>query len=54
MLKSELYKVTLWTIVKNLLLQLDCDASDYAISVVLSQNGRLVAFISRSLQANER
>ena len=52
-LKSELCKATLWTIVENLPLQLDCDASDYVISAVLSQNERPVAFMSRSLLANK-
>ena len=54
MLKSELCKATLWAIVENLPFHLDCDASDYAISAVLIQNGRPVAFISRSRQVNER
>ena len=53
-LKSEQCKVTLWAIVENLPLQLDCDASDYAISAVLSQNRRPIVFMSRSLQASER
>ena len=53
-LKSEQCKVTLWAIDENLTLQLDCDDLDYTISAVLSQNGRPVAFMSRSLQASER
>ena len=38
MLKSELCKATLWSIVKNLPPQLGCDTSDYAISAVPSHN----------------
>ena len=53
-LKSELCEATLWTIDENLPLQLESDASDYAISAVLSQSGRPVAFMSRSLQASEK
>ena len=53
-LKSKLCKATLWAIVGNLPLQLDCDASAYAISAVLSQIRRPVVFMSRSLQASER
>ena len=54
MQKYGLCKATLWAIVGNLLLQLDCDSLDYAISAELCQNGRPVAFMSKSLQASER
>lgn len=36
-----------------LLIKVDCDASEVAISVVLDQFGRPVAFMSRTLQESE-
>lgn len=53
-LKLELCRATLWDIDKNLPLQLDCDASDYSVSAILSQNRRPIAFMPRSLHANEK
>lgn len=53
-LKSELCRATLWAIDENLTLQLDCDVLNYAVSAVLSQNERSIAFMSRSLHASEK
>ena len=52
-LKKEIAKAALLSIDKNLPFAVECDASDEAISASLKQNGRLVAFMSRSFQKGE-
>ncbi|QQP40012.1 Uncharacterized protein FKW44_013906, partial [Caligus rogercresseyi] len=54
LLKEELNYASLKSIDEKLPFRVECDASNYAISGILSQGGRPVAFMSRSLQASER
>ena len=53
-LKSELADATLASVDKNAPFTLETDASDVAVSTVLQQNGRSVAFWSRTLNLNEK
>ena len=53
-LKSELADATLASVDENAPFTLETDASDVAISAVLQQNGRPVAFWSRTLNSNEK
>ena len=52
-LKFKLAKVSLRVINENLSFVIETDASDVAVSATLNQNGRLVAFYSRSLSKTE-
>ena len=52
-LKDELRSATLGAIDESVPFVVECDASDYAISGTLNQNGRPVAFMSRSLNKSE-
>ena len=53
-LKKELLKAMLYSIDENKPFVVECDASDVAISATLNQDGRPVAFMSRTLQGGER
>nr|VZI48276.1 unnamed protein product [Spirometra erinaceieuropaei] len=53
-LKEELAKATVATVRYDTPLVVETDASDVAIAATLNQNGRPVAFFSRSLSPNER
>ena len=53
-LKDDLAKASLGTIRDDLAFEVESDASDYAIATILSQGGRPVAFMSRSLNKCER
>ena len=53
-LKSELADATLASVDENAPFTLETDASDVAVSAVLQQNGRPVAFWSRTLNSNKK
>jgi len=53
-LKNELARVALFPIDEDIPFVVECDASDVAISASLNQNGRPVAFMSKTLSATER
>ena len=53
-LKSELADATLASVDEIALLTLQTNASDVAVSAVLQQNGRPVAFWSRTLNSNKK
>ena len=53
-LKRELADATLSSVDENAPFTLETDASDVAVSAVLQQNGRPVAFWSRTLNSNEK
>lgn len=52
-LKEHLLTATLRSIDEDLPFVVECDASDVAVSAVLNQGGRPVAFMSRTLQGGE-
>ena len=53
-LKEEIAAATLVTPVKGTQLEVETDASDYAIAATLNQAGRPVAFFSRTLDTSEQ
>ena len=52
-LKESIASATLQAIDESVPFTVECDASDVAVSATLNQNGRPVAFMSRSLQGSE-
>ena len=52
-IKSAIANATLKAIDEDQLFTVECDASEVAVSATLNQNGRPVAFMSRTLQAGE-
>ena len=53
-LKSDIAKATIQAIDDSALFQIETDASDHAIAGILTQNGRPVAFFSRTLNHSEQ
>ena len=54
LLKHDLASASLTCIREDMPFEIESDASDYAIGAILSQGGRPVAFMSRTLNACER
>ena len=52
-LKNEVAKSVLWSVNENLKFTVETDASDEAMAATLNQNGRPVAFFSRSFKGSE-
>ena len=52
-MKKELETATLHSIDENLPFVVECDVTEVTISATLNQGGRLVAFMSRTLQSSE-
>ena len=52
-LKEEIAAATLMTPIEGVQLEVETDASDYAIAASLNQAGRPVAFFSRTLNKSE-
>ena len=53
LLKQELESAALHSIDESKPFVVECDASEFAVSATLNQNGRPVAFMSRTLQGSE-
>ena len=53
LLKKELKEATLHSVDENLSFEVECDASDVTVSVVLNQDGRPVVFMSRTLKGSK-
>ena len=53
-LKQELLQASLGSIREDVTFEVECDASDYAVAAILSQGGRPVAYMSRTLSKCEQ
>ena len=53
LLKKELMDATIYSVDENLPFLVECDTTEVAISAILNQGGRPVAFMSRTLQGSE-
>ena len=54
LLKSELTRASLGSIVDDFPFDIETDASDFSIAAVLFQRGKPVAYLSRTLNSSER